>query len=306
MARVSIIVPTYNAAAFLPEALGSVLRQTYRHWEVVVVDDGSTDATRSVVEAQMPSFGGRLRYLYQENRGAAAARNTAIRACRGELIALLDADDVWLDNRLDRGVDTLDQNPEVGLVHAQVMRIDRDGKLIGRPPAPPKKYLSGKIAGHIYSRRAHLLCPTILFRRRCLDVAGYFDENTVLRATEDRDLWFRIARLFPIAYLAEVLAYYRILPNSLSRDWNISRDAQLFFFQKHRLAGYASARDYRQGLANFHRERGDELFKLGALGESLRWYAKSVSYDPGNGRNVYMLVRALAEPLLTKVSHKYA
>jgi len=304
MARVSIIVPAYNAASFIGDALASVLRQTYPHWETVVVDDGSTDQTRAAVEAHMPAFRGRLRYLYQENRGVSAARNTAIRACRGELIALLDADDIWLDNRLERGVDTLDQRPEIGLVHAKVIRIDREGKLIGKPPAPAEKYLSGNIARHIYSRRAHLLAPTILFRRRCLDAAGYFDES--FQVTEDRDLWFRIARAFPISYINEVLARYRVSPDSLSREWERTRETQLQFLEKHRRAGHASALDYRQGLANLHRERGDVLFNRGALGESIRWYAKSVGYDPRNGRNVYMLLRALAEPLLGKVSHKYA
>jgi glycosyltransferase involved in cell wall biosynthesis len=304
MARVSIIVPAFNAAPFIGDALASVLRQTYPHWETVVVDDGSTDGTRAAVEARMPAFQGRLRYLYQENRGVSAARNTAIRACRGEFIALLDADDIWLDNRLERGVNTLDQHPDAGLVHAQVMRIDRAGALIGKPPSPPEKYLSGRIARHIYARRAHLLAPTILFRRRCLEVAGYFDES--FSATEDRDLWFRIARSFPVAYLSEVLAWYRVSPNSLSREWERSRDAQLQFLEKHRRAGHATALEYRQGLANLHRERGDTLFNQGELGESIRWYAKSVAYDPRNGRNIYMLLRALAEPLLGKASHKYA
>lgn len=304
MARVSIIVPAYNAAAFLPLALQSVLRQTYPHWETVIVDDGSTDNTRDVIEQWMPAFRGRLRYLHQENRGVSAARNTAIHASRGELIALLDADDVWLDNRLERGVDALDVNSEAGLVHAQVIRIDRDGKLIGIPPAPPDKYLSGKIARHIYSRRAHLLSPTILFRRRCLDVAGCFDES--FHVTEDRDLWFRIARSYPVIYLKEVLAQYRVSAGSLSRDWEKSRSGQIQFFDKYRRSGLASALEYRQGLANLHRERGDVLFNQGALGESIKWYTRSVGYDPGNGRNVYMLLRALAEPLVGKVSQRYA
>jgi glycosyltransferase involved in cell wall biosynthesis len=304
MARVSIIVPAYNAAEFLPEALDSILRQTYPHWEVVVVDDGSTDDTAAIVEGFIPIFRGRLGYLYQDNRGAAAARNTAIRACRGELIALLDADDVWLEKRLERCVGLLDMDPEVGLVHGQVMRVDREGKLLGEPPNPQAKYLSGRIARHIYARRAHILAPTVLFRRRCLDVAGFFDES--FQATEDRDLWYRIARSFPVAYLSEVLAYYRVSPGSLSREWERSRASQLQFFEKHRSAGLASALEYRQGLANLHREHGDVLFNRGELAESIRWYARSVSYDPGNARNVYMLLRALAEPIFGKASQKYA
>ncbi len=302
MPRVSVIVPAYNAAPFLRDALESVLRQTYADWEVVVVDDGSTDRTKDVVEACIPAFDGRLRYVYQENRGCAAARNTAIAVSSGELIALLDADDIWLEKRLESGVRVLDEHPEVGLVHAQVIRIDPEGNIIGKPPLPPEKYLSGRIAQHIYARRAHLLVPTVLFRRCCVDAAGNFDES--FRATEDRDLWFRIARSFDVAYLNEVVAHYRVLPDSLSRDWERSRISQIQLLEKHFRAGQASLRDYRQGLANLHRERGDVLFNRGALAESIRWYAKAVSYDFRNFHNLYMLLRALGHPLIATVESK--
>jgi len=302
MPRISVIVPAYNAAAFLRDALESVLRQTYPDWEVVLVDDGSTDGTKEVIEACIPAFNGRLRYIYQENRGCGAARNAAIAASSGELIALLDADDIWLEKRLEAGVGVLDNHPKVGLVHAQVVRIDREGRIIGKPPLPAEKYLSGRIAQHIYARRAHLLLPTVLLRRGCLDVTGNFDES--FRATEDRDLWFRIARVFDIVYLNEVAAQYRVLPQSLSHDWERARISQLRFLEKHFRAGHASLREYRQGLANLHRERADVLFNRGALAESIRWYAKAVSYDVRNYRNVYMLLRALGEPLIATVESK--
>ncbi len=304
MPRVSVIVPAYNAAAFLRDALESVLRQTYADWEVVVVDDGSTDRTPAVIEEIMPAFHGRLRCIQQENRGTAAARNAAIAASSGELIALLDADDIWLEKRLEAGVRVLDDRPEAGLVHARVVRIDRDGKICGNAPSPPEKDLSGRIAHHIYARRAHLLAPTVLFRRVCLDAAGNFDEDPQIRSTEDRDLWFRMARLFDIAYLNEVVAQYRVLPESLSHDWERARISQMRFLEKHFRAGHASLREFRQGLANLHRERGDVLFNRGALAESIRWYAKAVSYDALNYRNVYMLLRALGQPLIAAVESK--
>ena len=304
MPRVSVIVPAYNAAPFLRDALESVLRQTYTDWEVVVVDDGSTDRTQAVIEETAPAFHGRLRCICQENRGTAAARNAAIAASSGELIALLDADDIWLEKRLEACVRVLDNRPEARLVHAQVICIDREGKIFGNPPAPPEKYLSGRIAQHIYARRAHLLAPTVLFRRSCLRVAGNFDEDPRMRSTEDRDLWFRIARFFDIAYLNEVVAHYRVLPQSLSHDWERARISQTRFLEKHFRAGHASLREYRRGLANLHRERGDVLFNRGALAESIRWYAKAVSYDVRNYRNVYMLLRALSEPLIAAVESK--
>jgi glycosyltransferase involved in cell wall biosynthesis len=131
--RVSIIVPAYNAAAYLPYAIDSVLAQTYQDWEIVIVDDGSTDNTRAVVDAYRSRLRDRLQYIFQPNRGVSAARNHGIRAARGEFIALLDADDVWLPQRLELGVNALDADPAVGLVHSRVARIDTKGSVTGAP-----------------------------------------------------------------------------------------------------------------------------------------------------------------------------
>src|SRR5450755_820624 len=158
--RVSVIVPAYNAAVYLPHAIDSVLAQTFVDWEIVVVDDGSTDHTQSVVESYRPALADKLQYIHQSNHGLPAARNTGIKAARGEFIALLDADDVWLPQRLERGVQVLDSDPEIGLVHARVARIDTKGMVIGQLKVDPQ-YMSGRIAHDIYIRRAHIVCPTV-------------------------------------------------------------------------------------------------------------------------------------------------
>lgn len=298
MPRVSVIIPAYNAEAFLPDTLDSVLRQTYTDWEVVLVDDGSTDDTRSVVQARIASFDGRLRYIYQTNRGLPAARNTAIRNAQGEFFALLDADDVWRERRLELGVAVLDGDPAAGLVHGKVARINVDGEFIEFPPGPPRKYLEGRIARAIYTRRAHLLCPTILFRRACVDVVGLFDET--MRATEDRDLWFRIAERYGVRYIDDVVADYRISAKSMSQDSERMMKWQIHFIEKHRKAGARGGLAARQAIGWLLRERGDQAFKLGCLGQSLRWYFRSVRQYPLSLSNNYMLVRALAEPVLAK------
>src|SRR5882762_3527509 len=104
MTRVSVIVPAYNAARYLRAAIDSVVSQTYADWELILIDDGSTDETRSVVHSYVATLGMKLRYVYQSNRGLPAARNTGIQWAQGEFIAILDADDVWLPARLARGV----------------------------------------------------------------------------------------------------------------------------------------------------------------------------------------------------------
>jgi glycosyltransferase involved in cell wall biosynthesis len=299
MPRVSAIVPAYNAARYLKATIESVRSQTYDDWELIVVDDGSTDDTRLVVQSYAPALGMKLRYIYQPNRGLPAARNTAIREARGEFIGILDADDVWLPARLERGVALMDRSPEVGLVHAKIARIDVGGAVIGVPVFPPRKYQSGKIAIHLLTRRARIACPTVLFRRRCLETSGFFDE--AMGATEDRDLWFRIAEHFEVAYIDEILAYSRATPGSMTSDSDRMLKWQLFFVHKHynrHACGWATL---HRALGQIYREQGDVLFSRGRVSESIGHYSRSLFYNPLNLKNVYMLLRAGAEPILGSI-----
>jgi glycosyltransferase involved in cell wall biosynthesis len=293
MARVTVIVPAYNAASYLPEALNSVLGQSYADWEIIVSDDGSTDHTRAVVESLMPDFDGRLHYMYQTNRGQAAARNAAIRQATGEFFALLDADDLWLRDRLRLGINLMDSDAGMGLVHGKVARINQASEIIEHPPCPAPKDQRGRIARKIYTRRAHPLCPTVLFRKACVEKIGLFDET--LCPCEDRDLWFRIAEHYSVGYLDEIVAHYRIVPNSSSRNWQRASDAQRRFIEKHRDRGSVSRLTARVAFANMYRERGDAIFNTGDTSESLRWYLQSLRFYPLNASNVYMFFRAVGE-----------
>src|SRR5439155_13490896 len=117
---------TYNRANYLPEAIESVLSQTHRDLEVIVVDDGSTDETEAIVRPYL----GRIRYARQENGGRSAARNTAVGIAQGEFVAFCDSDDRWLPDRLERQLEALAGRPEVGMVHGQVELVDAEGRLL--------------------------------------------------------------------------------------------------------------------------------------------------------------------------------
>jgi len=295
MPRVSVIIPAYNAAVYLPYAIDSVIAQRYPDWEIIIVDDGSTDRTCAVVDSYLPILRDKLQYIYQENRGLPAARNTGIRAARGEFMALLDADDVWLPQRLERGVPVLDADPSIGLVHARVARIDTQGSVTGQLKVEPQ-YLSGRIAGNIYTRRAHIVCPTVMFRKNCLERAGWFDER--MQATEDRDLWFRIALHYQVAYIDEVLAYYRISPSSMTSNLDRLLHGQLYFVAKHHGSGAATRIQQLQALGEIYRELGDSLFRGGAVRKAIGNYLRAVGYNPLSVPNVYMLFRAIMDPLV--------
>ena len=230
MSKVDVLIPAFNAAHFLPGAIESVVAQTEPDWNIVVVDDGSTDNTREVVARYLDRLGGRITYVYQENRGLPAARNTAIRNSSSPLLALLDADDLWLPNRLADTLSLFAADPEVGIGYGGVMRFREPGVAFDTFRGNAGK-CEGYVAEAIYTRSFELPCPTVTFRRSCIDAVGYFDET--MRATEDRDMWLRIAQRFRVGFVPEVLAWYRMSGNSMSADMPRMLLAQKQFIAKH-------------------------------------------------------------------------
>lgn len=217
MSKVSVIIPTYNSARYLPEAIESVIGQTYQDFEIIVVDDGSTDNTQEVVENALQGYSNKILYFYQENQGHAITRNVGIRHSVGEYIAFLDADDKWAPNKLERQMTYLDGHPTVGHVHCARIRVDKDGDLLPTPRVSIQ-FLSGNIFYHLLLRKAHICTSSVVCRKECLNNVGYFDEHFPDKiGGEDRDLWLRIAKKYPIGYIDEPLVYYRYFTNSLSK-----------------------------------------------------------------------------------------
>jgi glycosyltransferase involved in cell wall biosynthesis len=198
---VSIILPTYNRAHFLPEAVGSVLAQTYRNWELIVVDDGSTDHTREVAEGYGDE---RIRYLYQANKGCSAARNLGIKNSRGEFIAFLDSDDMWLPERLEVGMRAFEEHPSAGMVCSGCYRVGNDGAVVCESkadlPVIPFEELQVRYAIPGGT-------PSVTVRMAALEEVGLFDES--LARNEDWDLWLRLARRFEIRAVARPLVKIR-------------------------------------------------------------------------------------------------
>lgn len=209
MPRVSVLIPTYNRADYLLEAIGSVLHQTFSDLEVVVVDDGSTDDTAQLVKAIADD---RVRYLYQSNHGVAAALNTAWRAAQGEYLAMLGSDDLMLPDQLAILLADLDHDPRLGLVYARAQGMDPHGnslpQILGAPPKFPGQTLKSNLYGDSV---CGIAC---LFRKSCIEQAGGFNESLI--ANEDWDLWIRMAELCQFAYRDQILARFRMHPASLT------------------------------------------------------------------------------------------
>jgi len=195
---VSVVIPCHNQARFLTEAIESVLAQTYAHYEIVVIDDGSEDNTGEVA-ARYPT----VRCVRQENRGLAAARNQGVRESRGEYLVFLDADDRLLPGALEAGLECAAANPECALVFGRHIRIGVDGDFLGEgPPLPggPDPY------EELLRRNGIAMHAAVIYRRAVFDS---FEFNTSLQACEDYDLYLRIARDLRIQAHDEIVAEYR-------------------------------------------------------------------------------------------------
>jgi len=282
MPTFDIIIPAYNAAKYLPTAIESVIAQTFEDWRILLVDDGSTDNTSEIISTFFQQLGPKLQYINQENSGLPAARNTAIRHSSAEFLALLDADDVWLPCRLSESLNSMRGRPQVGLSYGFVQRIDPQGAVIDTF-ANRQQHGEGRIAPYIYMRRVDLPCPTITFRKRCVDEVGLFDET--LRATEDRDLWLRIALRYEVALVPHIIALYRTSPASMTTDPDRMLKAQLQFIEKHFGAPGCGRLARRFALARIYKQRAEALGLRNQRWAALKSSLRALAFYPFDLRN---------------------
>jgi glycosyltransferase involved in cell wall biosynthesis len=271
---VSVIVPTYNSAHFLSAAIQSVLAQSYRDFELIVVDDGSRDHTPRVVA----SFGDRVRYLRQENAGVSVARNRGIAESSGRYVAFLDADDTWMPSKLQRQRDALEAEPTRRLCYSAFEVVDEKLSAIEirrsrRQGSALEDLLTrGNVVGSI--------C-TVMCERALIDEVGGFD--VTLSQCADWDLWIRIAARTEFIYLDEPLATYRQHGQSMSRQVRLLENDSLRLLEKgFGLPGIepALARRRRHAFARNYMVLAGSHFGTGAYGAFLRCAALAIALDP--------------------------
>ena len=194
---VSVVIPTYNCKEYVCDAIDSALAQTYSNIEVIVVDDGSTDETGEMLESR---YGERIKYIYQRNGGPASARNRAIKESRGELIAFLDADDLWMPDKLDQQIPAF--KAETHLVGC-CQQSESDGRTI-------------EIGFDELALKNRFSNSGVMVRRSALEQVGLLDERPEFRAVEDWDMWLRLAKVGQLLLLQRNLIILRVTENSIS------------------------------------------------------------------------------------------
>jgi len=221
---VSVIIPSYNSAPYLPETLDSILSQSYQDFEIIVVDDGSTDNTREVIQPFLKY----INYVYEKNKGPAPARNTGIRAAKGKFIAFNDSDDTWLPQKLAIQIDYFQNHPEIGLVYTDVILFSEEGI-----PSPVKFEPNSGNGFYRLLLKNYIPTMAVMVKRECFDKVGLFDERPEVEAAEDYDMWLRITRQFQIGYIEQKLAKHRVRKSSHSR--NLDRQISAGIFVKRRI-----------------------------------------------------------------------
>jgi glycosyltransferase involved in cell wall biosynthesis len=239
---VSVVIPAYDAAAFLAEAVASVLRQTWRDLEVIVVDDGSSDGTGALAD-ELAAGDDRVRVVHQVNGGPSAARNAGIAVAQGEYLCFLDADDAFLPDKIERQLTFLLHHPECDLVYSDHYLGDDHLKPTflncRRPPPIPMQELL------VYRNWFAVWSP--LIRARLVAKVGKFDEG--LRGSEDWDYWLRASKCGVFSYLPGAVGVYRTHPRQAHKDSRWMRGCMEAAIRKHFRRGSREWRAVRAAAA---------------------------------------------------------
>lgn len=223
---VSVIVPVYNRAHLVQETIQSILDQTYQFFEIILINDGSTDRSLAILNDFERKFPEKIRVIDQVNQGQIVARNNGIKIAKGSYIAFLDSDDLWLREKLERQIPLFE--PGVGLVYSGTEIIDEGGQTTRVEPADEN--MSGDIYPQLLVKN-RMTGGTVVVTAEVLDRVGVF--STEFKAAENWDLWLRICKFSQARVVAEPLVKYRIHSDNMSGDTQLMINAKLKIIEKH-------------------------------------------------------------------------
>jgi glycosyltransferase involved in cell wall biosynthesis len=297
--KVSVIIPCYNGEHFIGDAIKSVLSQTYKELEIIIVDDGSTDKSKDVL-GQYESDARVVCLAHEQNRGIPAARNTGIRHSRGEYIAFLDQDDIWRQKKLAKQIQRLKEDTagEIGLVFSNVETIqDIDGRkkrwITRAPQGIGEKSRKEVVRSLFLDNFIPIVSATV--RRECFDKLGLLDE-TILSGADDYEFCFRVAMKYRLAHIEEPLVAHR------NHGKNFS-DVQKFYPDNLKILGkvveampeLADLKGRR--LSHLNLERGNSFLNDGEMEEAKKAYKASWHYDRSNAKAFIGMLASYTGPL---------
>lgn len=274
MDNLSVIIPTYNYGRYIAEAVRSALGQTLKPFEVIVVDDGSTDDTAEVVG----EFGDAVKYIRQENAGVSAARNRGVAESSGELIAFLDADDIWEPTKLELQAEKFAADSEIGLVHCGMREFDSES---GETIELRIEGMEGRVADELllWEKPAiNVSGSAIMLSRRAFDEVGGFDKR--MACGEDWDLCYRIARKYKVGFVREPLVNYRSHSAAAHRSVKAMEAGMKLFYEKAFAEGGDVLRLKGRSLGNYHKILAGSYFQSRSYADFILHAAKSIWFQP--------------------------
>jgi len=311
---VSVVIPTFNRAIFLDRSIKSVLQQTYQNFELIIINDGSTDETEEKVK-EYQKLDKRIIYIKnKKNQGPSAARNIGIKSARGEFIAFLDDDDEWLPTKIEKQVHILESLPPQHALCFTAFWIVRGGEKTYSPDKELKAicYDNKKIRERLLALLSFIPQPSsILVRKECLFNVGLFDEK--MSAFEDYDLFFKLSRRYFFKFIDSPLWYYHKTPNSLSsRIGEICMKARIYLLNKH----FDEIKKNKKILSNLYQEIGHFYMLKNKEKMAKNYFKKGIKNNPLNllvlfqfvisilGRDFYLFCSKIKKIILTTTLKK--
>ena len=288
--KVSVIIPTYNREKLLKCTIDSILSQTYDNYELIVVDDGSTDNTKSLVKSLSGLNPNKIRYLYQKNGGCYSARNKGLMEARGEFISILDSDDLWVPFFLDIMVAEFEKKPNAGMVYCNMATYNPNKKVFSVVNKNRNK--SGDLVRDMALKNIHICHGRTLIRKSCISTVGFFDE--LFRTGGDREFNFRFSKAYKIFYVDSILFINRQHGNAnplVGKGANSShigyvsqiKDYDLIFLKKlledNTLSNYFHS--YKNRISSeFFYKWGLHYFVRGNLKSAIFFFQRSLRFFP--------------------------
>ena len=281
MPKVSIIIPTYNCAHFLREAIESALNQTYQHIEIIVVDDGSSDGTKELLKGYQHGYPDKFRFYCQDNRGSSAARNLGIKNAEGEFIALLDSDDYWSSQKLKKQMTLFEEDPQIAFSFTNAC-ILKNGHMTGNyVRADESELIKGELFYDLFFRN-FIPFSSVVFKKSIINEIGLLDET--LWSIQDFEWLLRVIRHYKIRYIDECLVTYRVHNTNISKHMEIRHKEGLEVL-KRTIAQYPELKQ-KLGkrlirlLADKYFYFGYALFDKNHIKESREQFLNAIRTDP--------------------------
>lgn len=272
---VSAIIPNYNYERYVGKAVESALAQTYQNIEIIVVDDGSDDKSREL----LTQYSDRIKVIEQKNSGVCAARNRGAAESNGDYLAFLDADDIWMPEKIKRQVDRFTCDPQIGIVHVGVEDIDADGNNI----AFHLKGMEGNVSEHfLFFEEAVVLGggSGVMIKRSVFEESGGFDET--LSTSADWELYFRISSKYSIAFVAEPLLQYRLHGSNMHSNVQRMEQEMIRAYEKAFDGSSFSDSVKSKAYGRLFRVLSGSYFRAGNFSDFSRTAITSLKHDPKN------------------------